>query len=75
MRSSAEVIRDGAGPLPLPFGEGAARELVLMCQAVDVPSLPDSTDVNVTSSIPTLILRGRLDARTPTFRSAEVRKL
>lgn len=37
-------------------------------------SLPDATDVNVSSSIPTLILSGRLDAQTPTFRSEEVKK-
>ena len=42
-RSPAEVIRDGAGKLPLLFADGAARELVRMCEAVNVPALPDGT--------------------------------
>jgi pimeloyl-ACP methyl ester carboxylesterase len=74
VRSPAEVIRDSAGPLPLLFADAAAQELVQMCEAVDVPTLPDATDVNVASDVPTLILSGRLDAQTPTFRSEEVRK-
>jgi len=74
VRSPAEVIRDGAGPLPLRFADAAAQELVRMCEAAGVPTLPDSTDVNVTSDVPTLILSGRLDAQTPTFRSEEVAK-
>lgn len=74
VRSPAEVIRQGAGKLPLLFADSAARELVRMCEAVNVPALPDSTDVNVVSAVPTLILSGRLDAQTPTFRSEEVRK-
>ncbi len=37
-----------------------------------MPSLPDATDSNIRSDIPTLILSGRLDAQTPTFRSEEV---
>lgn len=74
VRSPADVIRDGAGPLPLLFADAVAQELVRMCEAVRVPSLPDSTDVNVASDLPTLILSGRLDAQTPTFRSEEVKK-
>jgi pimeloyl-ACP methyl ester carboxylesterase len=74
VRSPAEVIRKGAGPLPLLFADAAAKELIRMCEAVKVPSLPDETDVNVKSDIPTLILSGRLDAQTPTFRSEEVKK-
>lgn len=74
VRSPDEVIRTGAGPLPLRFADAAARELAPLCRTVDVPSLPDATDVNVASAIPTLILSGRLDAQTPTFRSEEVRQ-
>ena len=74
VRSPAEVIRKGAGPLPLLFADAAAQELMRMCKAVKVPSLPDWTDANVKSDIPTLILSGRLDAQTPTFRSEEVKK-
>lgn len=74
VRSPGEVIRAGAGELPLLFADSAARELVRMCEAVSVPALPDSTDINVVSDVPTLILSGRLDAQTPTFRSEEVSK-
>jgi pimeloyl-ACP methyl ester carboxylesterase len=72
VRSPSEVIRAGAGRLPLLFADAVARELVRMCEAVAVPSLPDSTDVNVASDLPTLVLSGRLDAQTPTFRGEEV---
>ncbi len=34
--------------------------------------LPDSTDVDVTTDVPTLLLSGDLDVATPTFRSQEV---
>lgn len=33
------------------------------------PELPDSTDVNLTVGVPTLLLTGNLDVATPTFRS------
>jgi hypothetical protein len=36
---------------------------------VNVPPLPDETDVDVTTDVPTLILAGDLDARTPVIRS------
>ncbi|RVT83853.1 alpha/beta hydrolase [Inhella crocodyli] len=72
VRSPDEVIREGAGPLPLLFADAVARELIGMCEAVAVPSLPDTTDRNVASALPTLVLSGRLDAQTPTFRSEEV---
>jgi pimeloyl-ACP methyl ester carboxylesterase len=37
-----------------------------------VRGLPDTTDVNVTTNVPTLLLSGSLDVATPTFRSQEV---
>lgn len=74
VRSPAEVIREGAGKLPLLFADTVAQELIRMCETAKVPSLPDTTDINVESDIPTLILSGRLDAQTPTFRSQEVAK-
>ncbi len=74
VRSPAEVIREGAGKLPLLFADTVAQELIRMCETVKVPGLPDATDINVESDIPTLILSGRLDAQTPTFRSQEVAK-
>lgn len=74
VRSPSDVIREGAGPLALLFADTVAQELIRMCETTNVPALPDSTDVNVAGDIPTLILSGRLDAQTPTFRSEEVRK-
>jgi len=74
VRSKDEVIREGAGKLPLLFADTVAQELVRMCEVVKVPGLPDATDINVRSDLPTLVLSGRLDAQTPTFRSEEVIK-
>ena len=51
------------------FGETVFEEYLEFCAAVDVPSLPDNTDVDVTTDVPTLILAGQLDARTPAIRS------
>jgi pimeloyl-ACP methyl ester carboxylesterase len=56
------------------FGQQIAREYVDNCEVVGVPSLPDSTDVDVSADIPTLILSGGLDAQAPTFRSEAVAK-
>ncbi len=69
VRSVNELVLDGASRYATVLGTGMAREYVRFCSSVAVPSLPDSTDVNVASTIPTLILSGGLDAQTPTFRS------
>ncbi len=45
------------------------EEYLEFCRAVNVPALPDETDVDVTTDVPTLILAGSLDARMPTFLS------
>jgi pimeloyl-ACP methyl ester carboxylesterase len=69
VRSVDELVLDGASRYAKVLGTGMAREYVRFCSSVAVPSLPDSTDLNVASTIPTLILSGGLDAQTPTFRS------
>jgi pimeloyl-ACP methyl ester carboxylesterase len=71
VRSVDELVLDGASRYAtvMGMGMGMAREYVRYCNSIAVPSLPDSTDVNVASTIPTLILSGGLDAQTPTFRS------
>jgi pimeloyl-ACP methyl ester carboxylesterase len=69
VRSVNELVLDGVSRYATVLGKGMAREYVRFCSSVAVPSLPDSTDVNVFSTIPTLILSGGLDAQTPTFRS------
>ena len=72
VRSVDEPILDGVGRYAALFGKEVARELLRYCEIANVPSLPDSTDVDVTADIPTLILSGGLDAATPTFRSEVV---
>ena len=56
------------------MGSGGAREYVSACSILDVPSLPDGTDVDVGVDVPTLLLSGGLDAATPTFRSEIVER-
>ena len=51
------------------FGQTVLEEYLEYCAAVDVPSLPEDTDVDVTTEVSTLILAGDLDARTPVIRS------
>lgn len=72
VRSPAELNLDGVGQFARLFGEMVTRDYLEACQIVDVPSLPDVTDVDVRADIPTLILSGGLDAQTPTFRSEVV---
>ena len=63
------IVEDDASRYARVFGESVLEEYLEFCGAVDVPSLPDSTDVDVTTDVPTLILAGQLDARTPAIRS------
>jgi pimeloyl-ACP methyl ester carboxylesterase len=72
VRSVDELVVDGVSRYAELFGRAAALEYVESCGIVGVRSLPDSTDVDVTAGIPTLILSGGLDAATPTFRSEVV---
>lgn len=51
------------------YGQSVLDDYLEFCKAVDVPPLPDSTDVDVTTDVSTLILAGDLDARTPVVRS------
>jgi pimeloyl-ACP methyl ester carboxylesterase len=70
VRSADELVLDGvrtryATLVGRQFADGYVRS----CDILRVPSLPDSTDVDITASIPTLILSGGLDVATPTYRS------
>jgi pimeloyl-ACP methyl ester carboxylesterase len=69
--TSAEdlIIDTDASSYARVYGKSALEEYLELCAAVDVPSLPDSTDVDVATDVPTLILAGDLDARTPVIRS------
>ena len=63
------VITDGAGKYATLFGHVTAQEYVMLCALLNTEGLPDSTDVNVTLDVPTLLLSGGLDVATPSFRS------
>ncbi|MCT8329370.1 alpha/beta hydrolase [Albidovulum sediminis] len=68
------VIPEGASAFARVFGEAVLDEYLMYCESVDVPPLPDATDVDPVVDVPTLILSGWLDVRTPTARSLEVAK-
>jgi pimeloyl-ACP methyl ester carboxylesterase len=63
------IVDPDASAYARAYGQSILEEYLEFCRAVDVPSLPDATDVDVTTDVPTLILAGDLDARTPVIRS------
>jgi pimeloyl-ACP methyl ester carboxylesterase len=63
------IVEPDASVYARAYGASALEEYLEFCAAVDVPPLPDSTDIDVTTDVPTLILAGALDARTPAIRS------
>lgn len=66
------VVEADASAYARVYGQAVLDEYLEFCRSVDVASLPDATDVDVTTDVPTLILAGELDARTPAIRSEEV---
>jgi pimeloyl-ACP methyl ester carboxylesterase len=69
VHSADEVILDGVGAYATLRGQGAGESYAQLCSLINVAELPDSTDVDVTTDVPTLLLTGDLDVATPTFRS------
>ena len=69
VRSVEDVKLDGVGEYAKIFGQGVAPEYVHFCELMNVKELPDSTDVNVTTDVPTLLLTGGLDLETPAYHS------
>lgn len=63
------IVDSDASAYARAYGQAVLEEYLEFCNAVNVPSLPDETDVDVTTDVPTLILAGDLDARTPVIRS------
>lgn len=63
------IIDPDASAYAIAYGQSVLEEYIELCRAAEVPSLPDDTDVDVTTDVPTLILAGDLDARTPAIRS------
>lgn len=49
------------------FAEADASDYVQMCSVMDLPVLPDETDVPVSSNVPILFLHGQLDPATPEY--------
>jgi pimeloyl-ACP methyl ester carboxylesterase len=75
VRSVDELMTEGVrNRYALLTGQMFAQEMVGLCATIAVPELPVSTDVDVTTNVPTLILSGGLDVATPTFRSEGVAK-
>lgn len=66
------IVEPGASANARACGASTLAQYLASCAAVDVQPLPDSTHVDVTADVPTLILAGALDARTPSIRRALV---
>jgi pimeloyl-ACP methyl ester carboxylesterase len=63
------IVEPDASAYARAYGASVLEEYIEFCRAVDVPSLPDATDVDVRADVPVLVLAGDLDARTPAIRS------
>ena len=73
VRSVDDLIVDGVrSRYALLMGQAFAKDYAGSCAAIGVPALPDATDVDVHTDVPTLILSGGIDVATPTFRSEVV---
>ena len=64
-----QVILDGVGAYAALHGQSTGEFYAEFCPLINVAELPDATDVDVTTDVPTLLLTGDLDVATPTFRS------
>ena len=67
--SAEQVILDGVGAYAALHGQSTGEFYAELCPIINVAELPDATDVDVTTDVPTLLLTGDLDVATPTFRS------
>ena len=75
VRSVDDLVVDGVrSRYALLMGLAFAKDYAGSCAAIGVPELPDATDVDVRTDVPTLILSGGIDVATPTFRSEVVAK-
>jgi pimeloyl-ACP methyl ester carboxylesterase len=63
---------EGLSALALAAGRNEAKMFLLGCPLINVQQLPDSSDVDVSLDVPTLLLGGGLDTRTPISRNQEV---
>lgn len=72
VKSADELVVEGLGEYATLFGRMAADEYVRACEILGVKELPDETDVNVGTDVPTLLLAGHLDVSTPEYRTKTV---
>lgn len=69
VHSVDEVITSGTGQYATLFGLSLGTDYARLCSIVQVRELPDSTDVDVSTNVPVLLLTGDIDVSTPSFRS------
>jgi pimeloyl-ACP methyl ester carboxylesterase len=69
VRSADDVVTEGTGKYATLLGRAMGEEDTALCSLINVKSLPDSTDINVSTDIPVLLLVGDLDVATPEYRS------
>lgn len=72
VHSVDDVNTKGVGEYARTFGRNAAETYAALCPLLHVKELPPSTDVNVRTSVPALLLAGDLDVATPSSRTREV---
>ena len=66
-REGEAVETQDMGTYAKVFAALAEREYVALCNVIDVPQLPESSDAPVRSDVPVLVLSGGLDVQTPYF--------
>ena len=72
VNSVDDVTVEGVGDFARVVGQNKGLLYALACPLLDVQQLPDTTDVNVTTDVPTLLLTGDLDVATPYYHSQQV---
>ncbi|MCK6581125.1 MAG: alpha/beta hydrolase [Anaerolineae bacterium] len=70
--ADSEADSEGVSELAIAAGRGEAAIFRTGCSVINVQQLPESSDVDVSRDIPTLLFSGGLDTRTPTARNQEV---
>jgi len=75
VKSADDMVEPGkASRFARVFGHAVLKEYLRFCDLVDVPVLPDETDIDPIVEVPARLLSGWLDVRTPTAHSLEVAK-
>ena len=72
VRSTEELRLEGVGRYARVFGEQMTSDYISACDVLDLPQLPDTSDIDVMTDVPVLIFSGGLDIPTPEFLGQEV---